>query len=238
MYQELIYCSSKRKSFPVSTRRIEQLKLLSVSFLQDWDLVSPSNQTILFAEAADPGTVITAKLPAGNYTVGNFPSAVATALTQAGSQSYTCTYDSISRRLTITAPSDFKILQGNRGTSAYTLMGMSRLYETGYGKSHVLKNVVNLSGSNPVFLCSNIRVEGTKFLTDFNDEAQMVLAAICPDSFGDVVSWVNPSSDFLSVNDQITSISFFLVDSVTGQELILNGPLTVTVATQDDLADR
>ncbi|KAI9104492.1 hypothetical protein DFS34DRAFT_603369 [Phlyctochytrium arcticum] len=237
MYQELIYCSSKRKSYPVSTRRVEQIKLLSVSFLQDWDLISSSNNTILFAEATAPDTVKAAKIPSGNYNVGNFPSAIATCLTQAGSQAYTCTYDPISRRLTISATSDFKLLQGNHGTSAYMLLGMSRLYETGYGKTHTLKNVVNLSGSNPVFLCSNIRVEGSRFLTDFTDETQSILAVITPDAFGDVISWQNPSSDFLTVNDQLTNISFFLIDSVTSQELLLNGPLTVTFGLQDDLPD-
>ncbi|KAI9090432.1 hypothetical protein DFS34DRAFT_597576 [Phlyctochytrium arcticum] len=110
MYQELIYCSSKRKSFPISTRRVEQLKLLNVSFLQDWDLVSSANNTILFAEAVTPNAVKIAKIPFGNYIISNFASAVVTSLTQAGSQAYTCSYDSVSRRLSISAPDDFKII--------------------------------------------------------------------------------------------------------------------------------
>ncbi|KAI9090427.1 hypothetical protein DFS34DRAFT_369193 [Phlyctochytrium arcticum] len=93
-------------------------------------------------------------------------------------------------------------------------------------KNHTLKNVVNLSGSHPVFLCSNLLVNGTKLLTDFSNESQSILAAITPDSFGDVISWTNPSSDFLLVGDNITNISFFLVDSLTSQEILLNGPLT------------
>ncbi|TPX56700.1 hypothetical protein SpCBS45565_g08367 [Spizellomyces sp. 'palustris'] len=217
---------------------MEMMKVLSVSFLQDWDLVNDSNNTISFVEEGDL-TILSAKIPNGNYSITNFPNAVTQALSSAGTQGYAAMYDSISRKLTLSTSGtkNFKVLPASRGTTSYLLTGMSRWSETGYYKTTTLKNAVNLSGSYPMLVTSNIQVKGSHYLSDFNDSAQSVVAAVVPDSFGDVVTWTNDGGEWLPIDDTISKIEFYLIDSMTGLEVTLNSPLTVRFAFTDDIAD-
>ncbi|KNC97205.1 uncharacterized protein SPPG_07591 [Spizellomyces punctatus DAOM BR117] len=217
---------------------MEMMKVLSVSFLQDWDLVSSANNTIAFAEEGD-STIYSGTIAPGNYSIANFPNAVADAMSTAGTQGYTVTYDGVSRKISITAtgPKKFKILPASRGTTAYILTGMSRWTETGYYQTVTLKNPVNLSGSYLVLLTSNIQVKGSRYLSDFDDSVQSVVATVVPDSFGDVITWTNDAGEWLPVDDTISKIEFYLIDLMTGLEVALNSPLTVRFAFSDDVAD-
>ncbi|KAI9103362.1 hypothetical protein DFS34DRAFT_671749 [Phlyctochytrium arcticum] len=231
MLNEFTYCSLKKRTFSIQPRHVEFMKILSVSFIQDYDLVQESNNSIAFVEDGD-SLPRTARIPTGNYTIGNIGTAIGTALSSAGTQNYFTSYDGVTRKLTISTngATDFKILEGNRGTSSYILTGMSRWNETGYGKSFTLKNPVNLSGSYPILLTSNISVKGVRFLSDFNESEQMVVCTVQPDSFGDVVTVDNSSSEFFPVDDSISKIEFHLIDSMTGNEISLNSPLTTILA--------
>ncbi|KAI9103787.1 hypothetical protein DFS34DRAFT_590203 [Phlyctochytrium arcticum] len=214
------------------------MKILTVSFIQDYDLIQETNNSIQFVEDGDvlPRTAI---IPVGKYTIGNIGTAISSALSSAGTQNYFTNYDAVTHKLTISTngTTDFKILEGNRGTTSYTLIGMSRWSETGYGKTFTLKNSVNLSGSYPILLTSNISVKGGRFLSDFNDSEQMVVCSVQPDSFGDVVTFSNDSGEWLPVDDTISQIEFHLIDSQTGNEIALNSPLTVRFLLSDDISD-
>ncbi|DAC81696.1 hypothetical protein PhCBS80983_g06214 [Powellomyces hirtus] len=240
MYGEFLYSSLKQRVYNIQPRRVEAFKILSVSFLQDWDLVENGvNNKIAFAEQGSD-TVRYATIPTGNYSIVNFGDAIASALTAASGagNTYEVTYSPVSRRLTVsTSGVDFKILEGYRGTTAYVLTGMSSRYETGYGKSLTLKNPVNLSGSYPVLLTSNISVKGQVYLTDYNDAAQSIVASMTPDSFGDIVTWTNDGGEYLPVEETVTRVEFHLVNSLTGQEVSLNSPLSVRFAILDDKND-
>nr|DAC81684.1 TPA_asm: penton [Powellomyces chytrid fungus MELD virus 5] len=237
MYNEYTYCSLKNRSFSIPSKRIESMKILSVSFLQDWDLVSPANNTVNFVESGS-SDVLSAKIRNGNYTVADFPDAMASAMNAVGSQSYSVSYDGVTRRLTVSTSGskDFKVLPGSRGTTSYILTGMSRWSETGYGKSFTMKNNLNLSSSYPVLLVSNIPVRGARYLSDFNDAAQSVVSTIIPDSFGDIVTHSN-EGEFMAVGETISKIEFYLIDSFTGNEVSLNSPLTVRFGFTDDSDD-
>lgn len=237
MFNEFTYCSLKNKSFSIPPTRIESFKILSVSFLQEWDLISNGNDTLSFVETGGP--VLNARIPHGTYSVASIGEAIAVAMEAVGSQGYDVQYDNVTRKLTISTDgtTDFKILPGNRGTTSYYLLGMDKVGETGYGRSFVLKNAVNLSGSYPVLLTSNIPVRGVRYLSDFNDSAQSVIATIIPDSFGDIVTWVNDGGEFVPVGETVSKIEFFLIDSLTGNEIALNTPLTVRFSFSDDVDD-
>lgn len=239
-YAEVTYCSQKSRVYSIPPRRVEAIKVLSVSFLQDTDLVTAGyNDAVAFHESGND-SVVTALIPQGTYTLVNFPNTIAQAMSSSGSQPYTVTYSDITRRLTIatTGSKDFKILEGNRGTTAYPLMGMSRFSETGYGKSFTLKNSMNLSGSSPLLLVSNIPVQGTRYLSDFNDSQDTsVLCAITPDTINDIVTWTNEVGHFLACDETVSELQFHLIDSQTMAEVSLNSPLTVVVAMSDDIAD-
>ncbi|KAJ3008908.1 hypothetical protein HKX48_008274 [Thoreauomyces humboldtii] len=231
-YTEFTYLSSTGKSFNITTRRIEALKVLSVSFLQDWDLVSSANNAIAFGEQASDGSVqvLTASIPVGNYTAGTFPAAIGSAMTAAGTQTYTAAYDQVSRQLTIATngSKSFKILTPDRGTSAYLLIGQNLTQSTAWGFSIELSGRMNLSGSQPVLLTSNITSDCSRYPSNFNDGSQAVLCAIIPDSFGDVISWENDSGEYLEIDATYSSIQFALTVSLTGFDIPLSSPLTVT----------
>ena len=238
MLSEITYCSMKNRSFNIPPRKVEYMKILSCSFIQDYDLVNDANNQVAFVEDGDP-TIRYATIPVGNYSVANFPSALADALTASGTQVYTATYSPVTRKLTLatSGTKDWKVLEGNRGTTAYLLTGMSRWRETGYYNSFTLKNPVDLSGSHPILLTSNINIKGVRYLSDFNEGEQLVVSTIIPDSFGDVVTFANDNGEFLPVDDTVTKIEFHLIDSMTGNELSLNSPLTVRFIIADDVND-
>ncbi len=239
MYSEITWCSQKARVYSIPPRRCEAVKVLSVSFLQDNDLITEGfNDAIAFAEDGS-STVLTAKIPQGTYSVVNFSDAIAQAMSSAGSQTYGVTYSDVTRRLTIatTGSKSFKILQGSRGTTAYSLMGMSKHAETGPGKTFVMKNTMNLSNASPLLLVSNIPVSGTHYLSDFNDSQDTnILCSITPDSINDVVVWTNPG-EFLACDESISSLEFHLIDSQTLQEVSLSSPLTVVLAMADGIPD-
>ncbi|TPX53458.1 hypothetical protein PhCBS80983_g06279 [Powellomyces hirtus] len=225
MYGEFLYSSLKQRVYNIQPRRVEAFKILSVSFLQDWDLVENGvNNKIAFAKQGSD-TVLYATIPNANYSIVNFGDAIASALTAAlgAGNTYEVSYS--------------PILEGYCGTTAYVLTGMSSRYETGYGKSLTLRNPVNLSGSYPVLLTSNISVKGQVYLTDYTDAAQSIVASMTPDSFGDIVTWTNDGGEYLPVEETVSRIEFHLVNSLTGTEVSLNSSLSVRFAILDDKSD-
>jgi len=238
MYQELTYCSAKGRRYQIPPRKVEFLKVISVSFCQDTDLVSTGfNDSIAFHENDGSTNVLTASIPQGSYTIANFGGVVAQAMSSAGTQPYQVSYSEITRRLTIatTGGKDFKILPKSRGTTASSLIGMDATHETGYGKSFQMANSVNLSNSYPLLLTSSINVSGTRYLSDFNDFSDStILCTICPDSINDICTWANPG-EWLSCDETISTIEFHLIDSQTYKEVSLSSPLTVTIGFQDEV---
>lgn len=233
MYNEITYTTLKARSYPIPTQRFVRMRILSVSFLQDWDLVNSSNNRLAFSEG---GPTIVAEVPVGTYSVSNFGPALAAAMSSVGTQEYTTSYSGVTRKLTIktSGSKDFRILPQSDGTTSSILTGQSRSTPTASGKSVELKHPINLSGSFPLILTSNIPCGGTRFLSDFNDSAQSVWTTLTPDSFGDIVTWSNDSGDWLEVDENVNRVEFTLIDSLTGSEVALNSPLTVRFAYDDD----
>ncbi|KAJ3176358.1 hypothetical protein HDU85_007250 [Gaertneriomyces sp. JEL0708] len=236
MLNQHIYCSLKARSFSVPPKRCEAFKVLSVSFTQDWDLINEENNTLLFKENGND-TPLAARIDAGNYTVADFPQELARAMTAAGTQSYTVSYSNTTRKLTVTAASEFSVLPSTDGSTAYALVGSSQYNATDPATSITMQNPVNLSASYPLILTSNIPVKGIHFLNDFNEGADTALLAVVPDAFGDVVTWTNPDPSWFEVDDTISRVEFHLIDSMTGREVMLRSPLTVTYAFTDDSDD-
>ncbi|KAJ3146042.1 hypothetical protein HDU89_006774 [Geranomyces variabilis] len=236
-YAEITYCSLKNRVYSIPSRRVEAVKVLSVSFLQDSDLVqSGQNDVIAFAETGSTN-ILAATIPQGTYTIANFPDAVATSMSSAGTQPYLVRYNDVTRRLTIstTGTKSFKILEGQRGTTAYQLLGMSKQSETGPGTSFTLKNTCNLSGSYPLLLVSNLNVSGTRWLSDFNENTDSnILCSITPDSISDVVTWQNLNGEFLYCDETISALEFHLIDSQTMAEVSLKTMSTATPKIEDE----
>lgn len=89
------------------------------------------NYTIDFQEGT---TVYQAQLDVGSYTLTDFATEVARAMTEAGGQTYAVAVDRATRKLTISAAGNFSLLttSGNSlGTSTFSLMGFSGADKTG-----------------------------------------------------------------------------------------------------------
>src|ERR1700710_816554 len=129
-------------------------RVVSVSFVQDWDLFNTGNNTIAFMEAGDTTSRI-ATIPVGTYDSTSILAAVGAAMTAVGTQRYGVTYSETSRRLTITGSNEaFQVLAGTSGTTCYPLLGVAKSSPSTSAQTITLQNPMNLSASAPVLLTS------------------------------------------------------------------------------------
>lgn len=88
--------------------------------------VTEDNQNIDFTENGID--VLTAIIPVNSYTLGDFVNAVSIAMNQVGGQDYTISLDRSTRKISISAPSNFDLLVSSGPTvniSAYNLLGFT-----------------------------------------------------------------------------------------------------------------
>ncbi|KAJ3176657.1 hypothetical protein HDU85_006862 [Gaertneriomyces sp. JEL0708] len=203
--------------------------------------MNSTNNTILFAEMGD-ATPRKATIATGHYNAFNIGQAVAAAMSNAGTQAYTCTYDEKTRRLRIetTGSKEFKLIEGKRGSTAYLQLGMSKDAESGYAlPGFTLPAPLNLSASQPILLTSRTlqASNGITYVAGINSDMN-VLACITPDSFNDVVSWTNPSDNMFQTGEiSMSSIDIQLFDSQTMREIRTTAPIVVVLGVYDDPAD-
>ncbi|KAI8995749.1 hypothetical protein BC832DRAFT_596011 [Gaertneriomyces semiglobifer] len=182
-----------------------------------------------------------ASIVTGHYNAFNIGAAVASALTNGGTQTYTCTYDERSRRLTISATGgkDFKLIEGARGSTAFLQLEMSKGSESGYGQWFTLPSPLNLSASQPILLTSRTlqMSNGITYVSGINSDMN-VAACITPDSFNDVVSWTNPSDKMFNTGEiSMSLIDIQLFNSQTMRQIRTTAPIVVVLGEYDEPAD-
>ncbi|KAJ3175209.1 hypothetical protein HDU85_001981 [Gaertneriomyces sp. JEL0708] len=244
MYHEIVLntatLASENSSFNIAPAvQCYAIKLISVSLLQTWDAVDARNNAIAFSLNGE-SAVRTAKITPGNYNAINITDALASAMTAvSGGVAFTVTYDDITRRLTISAPTAFKVLPGNRGTTAFNILGISKTADSGFATSHTFTNQVNLSASAPVLLTSrSVQLNrGIVYPNGSEGSEQNILACIPLDNHGDVIVYNNPSDKFFQVQMTLSSIDLQLVDSLSMQKIKTSTPMVVTFGVYDDPAD-
>src|SRR5688500_17300352 len=125
MYREycfFVYTGSQRTSYFLrGNPYVDRFKILSVELPLSFYATSAANNTILLQEG---GTTKLATLPVGNHSIQSFPDAVAASLNSVSS-GYSCTYNMLTRNLTITSGTAFSIKSGANGTTAYRSLGLS-----------------------------------------------------------------------------------------------------------------
>lgn len=73
---------------------------------------------------------LAAEIPVNDYSLEEFAAIIAESMTLTGTQTYTCTVDRDTRKLTISAPANFTIMTGTGsqiGSSPFTLMGFTQV---------------------------------------------------------------------------------------------------------------
>ncbi|KAI9101673.1 hypothetical protein DFS34DRAFT_675204 [Phlyctochytrium arcticum] len=162
-------------------------------------------------------------------------------MTSVGSQAYSCIYNDVTRRLSISTSGsrDFKILGAQRGSTASLQLGILKGQETGMSKDHIMENPLNLSASQPILLTSRTLQAGSGIVYVAGLESQMnVLACITPDAMNDVVQWVNPSDNMFSCGEvSLSSIDIQLVDSQSLQQIKFSAPIVAVIGFYDDVTD-
>src|SRR6185312_4238579 len=187
MYRELVLNTGTLPDLNQIEFRLNQplqcyaWRVVSISLLQNWDATSDGNNQIAFVESPS-NSVLTATLPSGTYDSTSILDAIGTAMTSKGSQSYTATYDQVTRRLSITTSGgkDFKILGGARGSSSFLQLGIDKAAETGYGKTFILPNPLNLSASQPILVTSRTLLTGGAIMypSGINSDVNVIASLI------------------------------------------------------------
>lgn len=109
-----------------------------INTLSAWNYghtITKDNQYINYTELGSSEKSATIEI--GDYTLGEFANAVASALNEDSDQEYTVNLDRTTRKLTITAPGNFELLASTGSQvniSAFNLMGFTS--DTGAGVSH------------------------------------------------------------------------------------------------------
>lgn len=237
VYQELYFSTLYNNSFDISPSiYCAAFKILECSFLQSWDLVNKSNDTIVFRE--DPGPTFTCRVPNGTYNVVDFCDVLSASMNASECQNtYEVEYSPSTRKLTILttnpSPAAFRILGS---TTASHLIGLlpGRDSEKSLGGELELPKLVNLSASAPLLLCSQyLQSEFTHYIGGRESNIN-VLACITPDSFGDIITYQS-NSEFLRYGQNLSKMNFSLVDSTTMEEV--DTQMTVKIGLYDDDAD-
>lgn len=243
MLKEIIFNSARTGNSNNPTFILRQpvyahaYKVQSVSIPFSFYIVNSTNNAVAFREAAD-GVNRTAKLPTGNYDAATILSALGNALTSAGGQSYTVSYNEPQGTLTISAPNNFVIRSGQNGSTAWNALGISNTTDTASGLKNVtLPGYVDFSFNSSILLCSNaLSSEDVIYSSGDNIAVLTNVPAVAP--AGSVIHYDNPGG-WLLWEDNIQSIDFMLLDSATGQRIDLNGSaFTVVLAvltSPDDL---
>ena len=171
-------------------------------------------------------------IPTGCYTALTLATAIATALTAAVSNTWTCTYSSQTNLMTITGTTAF-VLNFNTGTSAGSANNIWRLL--GFASSNGASSADSLSGTSstgtqgvnlsfPLLIYMNTNI-GTTFVTSDNDSVSFAI----PNKVAtyDVIEFscskfVDQYLDVSEGQSAIRRLDFTLCDRF-GQALNLNG---------------
>lgn len=244
MYKEIIFNSQRtgNTNNPVFTLRdplyIYAFKVKECSIPFSFYMVNGYNNAIAFREAGD-GINRVAYLPQGNYDAASIIPALETALTTAGTQSYTVSYSDTTGRLTISAPGNFVIRDGQNGSTAWNVLGISNTSDTASGVSSVtLPGYVDFSFNSSILLCSNV-LSNEHVVYSSQDNTAVILNVPATAPAGSVIHHDNMGG-YIVYEESVQNVDFLLLDSATGQPINLNGSAFTVVlsvlTSPDDLA--
>ena len=131
--------------------RSYKIALTNANWLDARPHIHSYNNKVYFTETA---TEYVATLTTGFYNASTLATEVAAQMTAAGSLTYTCTYDSVSGKLTVSATGSFFIRDGVN--NAYEQMGFPYILPSSAATSLVAPYTVDLSGAKYVDIATNL----------------------------------------------------------------------------------
>ncbi len=152
----------------------------------------------------------TAYLTPGQYSGSTLAEEVSKALTSAGSQTYTTTWDAISGKLSISAPATFRFEVAP--STARRVIGLTK--DTSPVTSYTFSNPIDLSGAS-MLLCSiqEISTQGKVIMAGRESENVLDVIPVTSD-YATIMTYVNHETDYIDCSDTVLStISVRLLDS-------------------------
>lgn len=196
---------------------------------QTWYVFNALNNTISFIEQSNPGTTLSAVIPIGNYDVINpvtIMSAVASAMTSAGTQTYSCTYNNNTSLLTISAGANFKLLFGTYTNDPALQLGFANT-DTGFAATFTGTAPVKLSPSG----CMYITIDGLgtdRVLTSTLNPASGNFVLCVDANSGQQWKWTNQGQYPASPSTGVVQNIHITINSSSGVPIPLLTDFTMT----------
>lgn len=173
-----------------------------------WSTTHYGNNTIAFVLN---GTTYKARIKEGNHNVSTMPDAIKNALTTAAPNGWNVTFDTITRRLTITGTTAFTLLpfDSGNGSTAYRTIGLEK-FQTRTGTNVELKTG-DFTNNSPILVTSSTL---TTHNSSFSGEDQINLLTSIP-----TTSPVGSFIDYQNVNPTKPQLTQCQCDSSTHTRL-------------------
>lgn len=162
--------------------------------------IDSRNNTITFIDQSFPGTILQAFLQVGNYTISTFITEIGDKMTLVGAQTYTCSNNSISNKLTISSVGPFRLI--NSTNNFFYESGFQP--SVGFANPQVAENTYDLSGLKQINVVCNSLQNGNTIVA--NNNKNVIFTIPVTSAYLGVISF-NPTPIFIS--SQIDNLSFF-----------------------------
>jgi hypothetical protein len=193
-----------------------KFRLFNISIPFTFYNVPSGRNAIVFNEGSG---ALTATITAGNYTIGSLVSAMKTALDSAGGDTYTCSYDYETGKITIASSGTFSL--DHDETTIAPIIGLSQ--DKSSGASHVMDNHYNLLyGIQFLHLESNVLSSAPTWNTHTNSQTNEILRIMNRWEPQDIIYLELDNYLPLDINLPINAVDFTLRDEL-GNIVDLNG---------------
>ncbi len=195
--------------------------------------VNTSNNTVVFYE--DDGAKHSFRIPEGQYNQVTFRTALEEALNNAGTQTYTVVFDSITKKLSIHSSGNFKIGSYDLGCTGYRLIGSDEHITPNKGTSYTAPYQIDLANTGVFLLCSSSL--NSHYNIYLGNRPMNVLAMIPNTQSGSIVQYV-PDSEWMHCGQSLSSIDLRILDGTTHRTIPeFRGPMYVRLAIADEIDD-
>lgn len=198
-----------RVKLPSPAKDVVTLSVDRVSLFATWSTVDSANNTFVITVAATPYVVV---IPSGVYSsFSTLATAVATALNLAYTPDnlFSCTFDSLTFRFTITHSSTaFVITWSDSQSTAFTLLGWINGTDTASGLSQLAPNYGILQRTGAVHIVADNLSTGQNAFGS-SGYAATLLSLNVTENHGESISYQNGGENYLMSFNQKTSLESF-----------------------------
>ena len=170
------------------------------------NVIDSRNNIFQFSETTSSGTVRSAVLPTGNYTISSILTALGTAMTSVGTVTYTASYSTLTNLITITSTVAFNILTALN--NCYYELGFATT--STFATSQVASFIYDLSGIKLIHIVS--ASFGTSNSVLVNKNYNIIASIPITSAFLGVINYTPNIQFTTSQIHELSAVSFTLLD--------------------------